>query len=120
MILAVYGTLRRGGPSNHLLMGAKYIGRDTVKGRLISLGDFPGFKTDGDTPVVVDLYEVDTGKPETLSSIDRYEGFYPDKPDQSLYFRKEVTTEKGLSAVIYVYRFDGNVPITSGDWFDAP
>ena len=120
MILAVYGTLRRGGPANHLLRGASYLGKDKIPGKLYNLGSFPGYRAEGDGSVVVDLYKLPERFADMLGAIDRYEGCYPSTPDQSLYNRRSVTTLSGkLSVVTYAYKFPSTNEIPSGDWFDV-
>lgn len=72
IIVAVYGSLRRGERANRMLQFSEYLGQDTVKGRLYDLGAYPGLIVDpkGDD-VVVELYSIDA---ETLANLDRYEG----------------------------------------------
>ncbi len=125
MILAVYGTLRRGGPANGLLRGSKWLGMDRIPGCLFAVGTFPGARFNAEHVshgIVVDLYQLPEGKEDDyFERIDRYEGFYPEQPDQCLFLRKEVTTVEGQMPVIaYEYRFTPVAPlILSGDWFDA-
>lgn len=122
--IAVYGTLRYGGPANGLMRGAKYLGQDAVYGKLHSLGDFPGLKLreEGEGfQVVVDVYEMPPEvEPVLLMSLDKYEGYYPNEPDQSLYSRVKVLTVEGNMEVwVYAYKFPAPESsfIESGDWF---
>lgn len=121
MYLAVYGTLRRGGPANGLLRGGKWLGLDRVPGVLYDVGPFPALrplKEGEEGTVLVDVYEVDE---KVLPAIDKYEGHYPEAPDQSLFTRREVlTTEGTLPVTVYEYKFTPISPVVpSGDWFDA-
>lgn len=121
MRLGVYGTLRRGGPANHLLKGAKYLGTDKINGTLYALGDLPCLKLTGagTGPVIIDIYEVPTDDRKIIESIDRYEGHFPTEPDQSLYVRKVVTTLELLTPVcVYEYKFgiSGATKLLDGDW----
>lgn len=123
MILAVYGTLRRGGPANGMLRGAKWLGLDKIRGCLYNLTSFPALRLscpeNQKVDVLVDLYELPDGdEAKYLATIDRYEGYYPEAPDQCLYLRREVTTlEKKLPVTVYEYRFAPVAPtIQSGDW----
>lgn len=118
MILAIYDSLRRGGSENGFLKGSKYLGESTIPGRLYALGDFPGGKFSESGQIVVDLYDVPD---ELIPKIDRVTGFFEDSPDQSLYQRKPITAESGLTAYAYEYKFpcrSGYLP--TGDWFDEP
>ena len=122
MTLAVYGTLRRGGSANGLLRGAKYLGQDRINGKLYNLSEgIPAVLPSASGTVVVDLYELPEGAAgeEMIKVIDVYEGYYPDKPDQSLYRRKEtVTVEGSMPVQYYEYRFEVNIAhVPSGDYF---
>lgn len=121
--LAVYGTLRRGGPANGFLRGAKYIRQGLVLGSIYDLGAFPGYKGKqaNGTPVVVDLYEIDS--PELLTAVDSYEGYRPGKPEESLYNRVRVLTCDKTPEWVEIYEYNGELDpsskINSGDWFKS-
>lgn len=99
----VYGTLRPGGTPEHLVPGVLY-----------DISWFPGIQlVDGHTDsrrVVCEVLEVDDNR---LAGLDRYEGYYENDHERSLYLR--VPFEDGW---IYVYNqsFDGKTVIESGDW----
>lgn len=120
-IVAVYGTLRYGDRANHLMDGCKYLGQDTIKGKLYDLGAYPGAKfsdvSDSDT-IVVDLYSLPNSG--VLKGLDRYEGYYIDDINSSLYERKQTLTNESCASV-WVYEYLGEVDeewrIESGDWF---
>jgi gamma-glutamylcyclotransferase (GGCT)/AIG2-like uncharacterized protein YtfP len=122
-LVAVYGTLRYGGPANILMDGCEYLGQGHTGGALYNLGPYPGLKLDSEADVIVDVYKLPLygGKLETL---DKYEGYHPSRPDESLYTREvvEVTIDSGekVEAWTYVYRnaCDENWRIPSGDWFN--
>lgn len=122
--IAVYGTLRYGASANRFMKGCKYLGNDAIYGDLYNLGAFPGLKTctekDG-RKVIVDLYELPEDDREVLGRLDRYEGYYQDAPDQSLYKRIKVLTINS-NIEVWAYEFCSDIPsstiITSGDWFD--
>lgn len=116
-IVAVYGTLRYGGSANNLMEGCEHLGRDTINGKLYSLGAYPGIKLGGAETVVVDIYSIPS--PVVLERLDRYEGYFKDDHTNSLYVRKEVmTNESGLT--VWCYEFVEEVydelPVPSGDW----
>lgn len=98
----VYGTLRPGkGPTIE------------VPGQLYNLGWFPGIDlTRQNQRTVCEVIEVDD---EKLEALDRYEGYYPNDHEGSLYLR--VPYQDGW---LYVYNrsFEGNEAILSGDWFE--
>lgn len=122
MKIAVYGTLRRGGLNNHLMRGSKYLKQTTVQGALYHLGWFPGLQITGQNdpktrPVVVDVYDVPEGN---VPSLDRYEGFIPGSPDQSLFRRVTTITTEGEEVSVYVYNAElaDAYLCQSGDWFN--
>lgn len=123
-IIAVYGSLRRGSYANGLLKGAKYLGQDKISGDLYSLGNYPGLLLDSDEPVLVDLYLLPEDDEGLLISIDRYEGYFNDDEEDSLFVRRKVTTLEGVLEV-YIYEYNGTIlpqyhtAIPSGDWFDC-
>lgn len=97
----VYGTLRPGSDETV-----------EVPGTLYNLGWFPGIDltdTSGG-PVTCEVLEVDD---ERLASLDRYEGYYEDDLEGSLYLR--VPYNGGW---IYTYNrsFDSFKVIEGGDW----
>ena len=112
--LFVYGTLRRGfeHPMADLLARqADFIGRGIFQGKLYNLGSYPGVKTShrSTDSVVGDVYCLRF--PHLLEQFDRYEGYDPDDPAQSMYLRRTVsitlTNGQTLFAWIYLY----NLPI---------
>lgn len=72
MIIAVYGTLKKGCSNHQLLSDCKYIGNGVTppKYDLVDLNYFPGL-VDGENIVEVELYEVDN---KDLLILDRLEG----------------------------------------------
>lgn len=125
-IVAVYGTLRRGGPANSLMKGCRYMTDDAIAGRLYDLGDFPVAKVNaaGFAPIAVNLYQLPDDrkqKEEILERIDRYEGYFPEAPDQSLFTRRRTLTIGKNRKWVYVYDYNHPIeaakPIESGDWF---
>lgn len=119
-IVAVYGTLRKGASANSLMGNSAYLGRDTVKGHLFDLGNFPGYRkeVDGAEPkeVVVDLYQV--GEPQVLENLDNYEGYRAKNPEGSFYIREKIKTVGGVEDVnIYVFNQNPYGPeMDEPDW----
>lgn len=77
-MLFVYGTLRRGAPMHGLLEGrVQLVGPALAAGRLLDLGDYPGFvaAASRDDRVVGELYSLHADQGGALlASLDRYEG----------------------------------------------
>jgi gamma-glutamylcyclotransferase (GGCT)/AIG2-like uncharacterized protein YtfP len=98
--LFVYGSLRRGFDAQGLMrrLGARYVGKGTVHGRLFDLGQFPGaVKAPGSSAQVAgELYYLPSPA-RALKSLDRYEG--------SRYKRElaEVKLQDGRRARAWIY-----------------
>jgi gamma-glutamylcyclotransferase (GGCT)/AIG2-like uncharacterized protein YtfP len=144
-LVAVYGTLRRGGRLHHHLGIAA--GRSLAVGHARIAGDlyevaperrdtadplpYPCYYEGGDGRVVVELYEV---VDHTLwADLDELEGFVPHDPEGSEYHRRRVTLldvqvdriDRPPSTDVawtYVYVHGAADParhITGGDWIAA-
>src|SRR5205823_11155014 len=74
------------------------IGRGTVRGRLLSLGRYPGI-VDGGDRVTGELYRIDDE--ELLPAVDREEGY------NFLRRRAVVTLTDGRRARVWIYRYRG-------------
>jgi gamma-glutamylcyclotransferase (GGCT)/AIG2-like uncharacterized protein YtfP len=144
-LLFVYGSLRRQFEGHALLerLGARYIGRASVPGRLFDLGRFPGaIKTNvvhepgqrlnssqvNATPepaeqprVLGEIFQLRNPQ-RALSLLDQYEGLRPSPLVRSLYARElvEATLEDGERVVTWIYWLNrlpkGMRRITSGDY----
>jgi gamma-glutamylcyclotransferase (GGCT)/AIG2-like uncharacterized protein YtfP len=112
MLLATYGTLRRGECRNAILENSKYIGTFVTENpfHLFNLGTFPGIHPGGNKGIVVDVYDVDH---ETLAYCDRIEGV-------PWLYNRDYALINGVKAIVYVYqhKMEGT-PIPSGDWKDV-
>lgn len=112
----------QGFPLHHLLQHrAQFIGRGTVRGRLLSLGEFPGLLEDSRQCVHGELYQAE--RPEALwRLLDEAEGFNPKSIGQSLFVREvtDVSMADGSITRAWVYRYNGPLggasPILSGDY----
>ncbi|MDG6244265.1 MAG: gamma-glutamylcyclotransferase [Methanolobus sp.] len=108
MYIFVYGTLKKGHPSNKLLKNSEYIGtaRTAEKFTMFDFGNFPGVlkyaeeKKDEDglpqhmsTFIYGEVYNITA---EILETLDRYEGDW--------YFREEVQLVSGIRALMYFIR----------------
>ncbi len=111
-LLFAYGTLMRGLERHRFLAaGTTLIGRGTVRGRLLSLGRYPGI-VDGCDRVTGELYRIDDE--ELLPAVDREEGY------NFLRRRAVVTLTDGRRARAWIYRYRGPreraAVIPAGDW----
>ncbi|MBX7103047.1 MAG: gamma-glutamylcyclotransferase [Gemmataceae bacterium] len=124
--LFVYGTLLSGvaNPAMAALMSRmQYLGPANLPGRLHDLGPYPAVVPDPDCPDHVrgELYALPRD-PSLLALLDQYEGFFPDRPAQSLFRRVRVgvarTDDRAVHAWVYVWNRDiGNAPvIAEGDY----
>ncbi|WP_203301445.1 gamma-glutamylcyclotransferase [Marinobacter sediminum] len=113
--VAVYGTLKRGGSNSELLKDAIVLGEDWLTGlTLYDLGPYPGALAEPSTGVMVEVFEVND---YTLQQLDRLEDFFPQAPEESLYLRREMSTQFGL-AWVYIYNrpVANHRRIASGNW----
>lgn len=101
--LFVYGTLRPG--SADIVQ---------IPGKMFALGWFPGVKLDEESSdtFTAEVVEIDN---TALTNIDRYEGYYPEDEEMSLFVRKPY--QDG-----FIYEFNGKVDnkpqVMSGDWLE--
>jgi gamma-glutamylcyclotransferase (GGCT)/AIG2-like uncharacterized protein YtfP len=126
--LFVYGTLRSRFQAHRIFAGRAHpVGLGQMSGRLYDTGSYPGAVA-ATTPhdrVHGELYRLDPeSATELLLELDRYEGFLPDAPEESLFrrVRAEVTTENGSLHCAWVYLFNRSVRglarVPSGDYTD--
>lgn len=115
----VYGTLMRGFKSHDSLSvseRAEFAGEGHCVGTLYDLGEYPGMTLEGDGRVRGELYRVDD---DVLNDIDRFERYYPESYDDSVFVRHlEQVVDRDLDAWVYVYNLpieDATV-VESGDW----
>lgn len=109
VLVAVYGSLRRG-MGNHRVLernDAQLLSTERITGfDMYSLGAYP-FICTGSGEITIEVYAVPiTG----MVDLDRLEG-YP-----SFYDRKLVDTSKGKAWIYFIDNRTGRVPVTSGDW----
>lgn len=94
-----------------------FLGRCRWTGRLYDLGSVPGAVPRKGT-VYGELFRVTD--PEVWTTIDRYEGYDPDREEASLYVRKRVSLEAPAGETAWVYWYNGPLDdrpkVPSGDW----
>ena len=109
---------------NYLEKHADWIGKALFSGKLYYANGHPAaiLAAGDEDQILGDVYELDTNSP-LLRELDRYEGYRPDKLDESLYLRKkrEVTLKKdGEVYMAWVYIYNQPVVraklIPSGDY----
>ena len=125
--LFTYGTLRKGETNpmqNYLEKNADWIGKALFRGKLYYANGHPAaiLSANEENRILGDVYEFDTGSP-LLRELDRYEGYRPDRLDESLYIRmkRDVTLKKNSEvcmAWIYIYNqsIDRAKLIASGNY----
>jgi len=115
VLLAVYGTLKRGYRNHALIAQAHYIGCERLHEiSLYDIGPYPGARLEASAGVEVEVYAV---TPNQLVSLDLLEEYAPADPDASLYTRERLGTRFGL-AWVYLYQgdIDGKTCLRSGSW----
>lgn len=111
MLVAVYGTLRKGYWNHSLIEKTKFIGKtktDPKWAMHISSGQFPVL-IPGSNSIVVEVYDVNK---ETLARLDMLEG-YP-----NFYNRKLIKTEYGDAWIYFMQNYKSSIEIQSGDYED--
>ena len=116
ILIATYGTLRKGFGNHKLIEKADYKGTFKTEPiyNLHSLGGFPGLKKDGNTSVVMEVYAVNQ---EEAYFVDCLEGYHPNvKP--TFYDKEFIDTPWGKAGVyIYVNNPSKESLIESGDFY---
>lgn len=114
--IAVYGSLREGLHNHYLIEDSKFLGAFNSEPifNLYTLGGFPGLKTEGNTSVVMEVYEVDD---KTASRVDQLEGYNPNRKDNTFYDKIQIDTPFGEAGLyIYVDYISEDRLVKSGDW----
>lgn len=115
-LVAVYGSLRKTMSNyQYYLSSSEYKGTFSTEPEytLYSLSFYPGLKLNGNTSVVMEVYEVDD---YTLENLNRLEG-YRSGEKSTFYDRIEINTPWGKAfTYIYVNELSKNFIVESGDW----
>ena len=115
-LVGVYGSLRKSMSNYHYyLSSSEYKGTFSTEPEytLHSLQWYPGLKLNGNTSVVMEVYEVDE---KTLTNLNRLEGYYPGEKS-TFYDRIEINTPWGKAfTYIYVNELSKDSIVESGDW----
>lgn len=114
-LVSVYGSLRKGMGNHRLLENSTFVGtfRTDPVYSLYSLGGFPGLKENGNTSVVMEVYEVDDDTNERLDSLEGYS----EDGNNTFYDKVTIQTPWGESGLyIYVPNVSRDRLVESGDW----
>ena len=118
IVVAVYGTLKRGQSNHHFLGDQQCLGRCLMKDiTLYDLGPYPAAKLGPSEGVEVEVYAVN----ETVfGKLDWLEDYDAEAPARGLYDRVRVETPFG-EAWVYIYNEDvaGCRVIRAGGWSPA-
>jgi gamma-glutamylcyclotransferase (GGCT)/AIG2-like uncharacterized protein YtfP len=131
IVVAVYGTLRRGRRNHDLLDGAEFLGTAWIRGRIHVVRvaphrpyAYPLLMPDEHERVMVELYRVTD--PEMLHTLDRLEMYDPADEALSQYVRRTVqvfdqddSVAPITSADVYFYNGSATeigAAIIGGDW----
>lgn len=115
MIIAVYGTLRRGfGNYSYLLADQHFIGEEIISlpFKMVSLGGFPALiPSEENNDIVIEVFDIDD---EAFRGVDALEG-YP-----AFYNRTQVETSHGKAWIYFITDTDGYYDerdlVPNGDW----
>lgn len=116
-LISVYGTLRRGqGNYNWLLKNAKYLGEFKTEPiyNLYTLGGFPAIKENGNTSVIMEVFEVSDYE---AAGVDQLEGYEEGSNNNTFYDKVYIDTPYGKAGMyIYMGKVCEENKIESGDW----
>ena len=112
--LFVYGTLhpdRAPRQLQHVVAQFQRIGRGTITGQLLDLGEYPGVITHGRQNVVEGTLFALPDDPSLWRELDAYEGFEPSDIPASLFRREQITVtmDDGSEQEHWIYLY--NQPI---------
>jgi len=95
----------------------RFLGPCRIEGELYDLGPYPAMKKSGGE-IVGELFEILDAR--ALEVLDRFEGYEPERPEDSLYLRERtrLIAPHAVEAWVYVYRnaLDPALSVGSGDW----
>jgi len=118
MLIAVYGSLRKGLHNHLIIENATYLGKfDSLpEYSMYDLGSYPGLIKNGNTSIVLEVYRINQ---KMLVDVDRLEGYNPSNTGRSHYLRDTIDTPYG-EAYIYIFphKVGGYNQVIDGDWED--
>jgi gamma-glutamylaminecyclotransferase len=112
MLIAVYGTLRKGFWNHSLIEKSRFIGEAKTEPEwkmIVTRGEFPVI-VPGNTGIVIEVYDISR---ETMHHVDALEG-YP-----AWYNRKLIKTPYGDAWIYFMKEYSfGKAIVLSGDYGD--
>lgn len=114
-LIAVYGSLKNGFHNHPIIEKSNYLGTFNTEPifSLYNLGSYPGLKQNGNTSVIMEVYEVDD---QTANSVDLLEGYNPNRVS-TFYDKIQIETPYGIaSTYIYVPNVSEDRLVESGNW----
>tara|TARA_R110001606_G_scaffold392142_1_gene560817 strand:+ start:1777 stop:2148 length:372 start_codon:yes stop_codon:yes gene_type:complete len=115
VLVAVYGTLKKGFGNHGLMAQAQFLGCDTLTQIcLYDIGPYPGARLEASAGIEVEVYAISQAH---LAELDVLEEYDFAAPARSLYIRALLPTRYGLA---WVYLYQGQVSgkpcLRSGTW----
>ena len=124
--LFVYGSLLHGFQSSigqFLKNHARFIGEAYANGKIFDLGRYPGLVLSSDEQDTVYGHLLELSNPDgVFITLDRYEGIFPDDPQNSEYRRELIRLNKNTLGIttcwtyIYNYSTEGLKVIPGGNY----
>jgi len=115
MLLAAYGTLKKGMSNHGALSSSRYIGRESLTCiALYDLGLYPAAVVERSEGICVEVYDISQ---QTLVELDEIEEYNSLAPELGLYNRYMFETRYG-AAWVYIYNGDvrGRRRMECGSW----
>ena len=116
MILAVYGTLKKGFPNHHFIGDSEFLGEHVTEPgyTMYSLGGFPAVVLGGETPIHTEVYKVSSLR--NLQNIFMLEGYKP-RGERNMYEVHMIDTPYGKAGIFYMKQVNPNYrQIKTGIW----
>ena len=121
MLIAVYGSLRKGLGNHHHLKKpkVKYVGTFDTKPiyTMKSLVHFPALLKNGSTSIVMEVYKIPS---EVDKAIENLEGYQGKDNDYNMYNKEKINTPFGEAFVYFWNKKEGSLSrqeiCPSGDW----
>jgi len=121
MLVAVYGSLRKGLSNYSRIQDANYKGQFDTEPiyTMYDLKYYPAIIKGGNTSVVMEVFEVDKN---TLKDLDSLEGFDDSRDTTLNYYNRETIKTPYGKAIVYIFNqaeaLHGKNIVETGDWKD--
>ena len=122
LLVGVYGSLRKELHNHKTLGNSKLLGTfyTVPEYTMYDLGSYPGVVPDGNTSILIEVYEISEN---VLNRLDTLEGYHTFNAVSNYYNRRKIESPYG-EMYIYFYndkrggKLDPTKIVTSGDWKD--